>query len=76
MIVHKVTGTQPIETRPPCKDRQAPVRGYRDRTTHMAIVLAANRLGVAAVAAADADDGDRGAGHSEQDIHILDNNPE
>ena len=42
----------------------------------MAIVLAANRLGIAAVAAAYTDHGDRGTGHSEEDVHILDNNPE
>ena len=42
----------------------------------MAIVLAANRLGTTAVAVANTDDGDRRAGHPEEDIHILDNNPE
>ena len=71
-----MTGTQPIETRPPCKGRQALVRAYRDGTTHMAIVLAANRLGITAAAVANTDDGDRRAGHPEEDIHILDNNPE
>ena len=42
--------------------------------TYVAIVLAAHGLSGAAATRADADDGDRRAGDTEEDIHVLDNN--
>lgn len=42
----------------------------------MAVVVAADGLRGARAATTNAHDGDRGAGHSDQNVHILDDNSE
>ena len=41
-----------------------------------AVVLAAHDVGRAAIAGTDTDDGDRGAGEADEDVHALDDDAE